>query len=123
MATFFVELVAHGFVVHERRGACWASRFSSNRDSTWSVEDSLRTAKNKIFHPTDPRAGLVAHDKLTTTAILRGEGLPVPVERLFRVSDMPEMLAWAEEIGWPVVVKPRAGFRGRGVSAGVMDSK
>ncbi len=109
--------------MHGRGRACWASRFSSNRDSTWSVEDSLRTAKNKIFHPSDARAGLVAHDKLTTAAILRGEGLPVPVERQFAASDLSGALAWARDAGWPVVVKPKSGFQARGVTVGVADAE
>ncbi len=59
-------------------------------------------------------AEAIAQDKDLTRALLQGVGVPVPEGRPVRDPDG----AWAaaEEIGPPVVVKPRYGNHGRGVT-------
>jgi cyanophycin synthetase len=56
----------------------------------------------------------LASDKEETNGILRDLGLPVPKQRLVRSSTEAKRVA--EQIGYPVVVKPLAGNHGRGVS-------
>ena len=56
----------------------------------------------------------IAQDKELTRTLLAESGIPVPEGR--PVADAAEAWAVAEEIGAPVVVKPRYGNQGRGVS-------
>jgi len=55
----------------------------------------------------------IAQDKELTKSLLRAGGIPVPEGRL--VSDADDAWAAAQEIGTPVVVKPRDGNHARGV--------
>ena len=59
-------------------------------------------------------AETIAQDKDLTRALLAEAGVPVPEGR--PVADAAEAWSVAEEIGLPVVVKPRYGNQGRGVS-------
>ncbi|NDC63243.1 MAG: cyanophycin synthetase, partial [Planctomycetia bacterium] len=56
----------------------------------------------------------IAQDKELTRTLLAEAGIPVPEGR--PVADAADAWAVAEEIGAPVVVKPRYGNQGRGVS-------
>jgi cyanophycin synthetase len=56
----------------------------------------------------------IAQDKELTKSLLRAVGIPVPEGRPVESAD--EAWAAAQEIGLPVVVKPRKGNQGRGVS-------
>jgi cyanophycin synthetase len=56
----------------------------------------------------------IAQDKELTRSLLRQVGVPVPEGR--PVTDAADAWAAAEEIGGPVVVKPRFGSQGRGVA-------
>ena len=59
----------------------------------------------------------IAQDKELTKTLLRAGGVPVPEGRL--VSDAADAWQASEEIGVPVVVKPRDGNHARGVFAGL----
>jgi cyanophycin synthetase len=59
-------------------------------------------------------AEAVAKDKELTRTLLRAVGVPVPAGR--PVADAEDARAAAEELGGPVVVKPRDGNHGRGVT-------
>lgn len=56
----------------------------------------------------------IAQDKELTRSLLRAVGVPVPRGRA--VEDADDAWAAAEEVGTPVVVKPRYGNHGRGVA-------
>lgn len=58
-----------------------------------------------------------AQDKMETAKLLQGYGLPTPRQR--RVETIAEALEAARKIGYPVVVKPRGGNKGTGVSVNV----
>jgi cyanophycin synthetase len=60
----------------------------------------------------------IAQDKDLTRSLLAECGIPVPEGR--PVSDAADAWAVAEEIGAPVVVKPRFGNQGRGVSVNLV---
>ncbi|MDE3127225.1 MAG: cyanophycin synthetase [Gemmatimonadota bacterium] len=62
----------------------------------------------------------IAQDKSLTNRLLADAGIPVPVQ--VRVYDADEAVAAAEEMGYPVVVKPLDGNQGRGVRAGVRNA-
>ncbi|MEA3190111.1 MAG: cyanophycin synthetase [Thermoplasmata archaeon] len=59
----------------------------------------------------------IADDKDRTKAILEEAGVPVPRGEL--VHSLEGALEAADELGYPVVVKPRVGNHGRGVSTGL----
>lgn len=58
-----------------------------------------------------------AQDKMETARLLQGYGLPTPQQRKART--IAEALEAAHRIGYPVVVKPRGGNKGTGVSVNV----
>ncbi|MHB8973713.1 MAG: cyanophycin synthetase [Pirellulaceae bacterium] len=59
----------------------------------------------------------IAQDKQLTRELLKSVGVPVPAGR--PVSSVEDAWAAAEELGLPVVVKPRCGNQGRGVTTNV----
>lgn len=59
-------------------------------------------------------AEAIAQDKQLTRSLLRTAGVPVPYGR--PVNDAEDAWAAAQELGGPVVVKPRYGNHGRGVA-------
>jgi len=61
----------------------------------------------------------IASDKAQTNRILADIGLPVPPQMI--VYSLREALEAAEDIGYPVVVKPLDGNHGRGVGLNLMD--
>jgi cyanophycin synthetase len=61
----------------------------------------------------------IAQDKELTRTLLRQSGVPVPEGRV--VSSAEEAWRAAQELGLPVVVKPREGNYGRGVSIDLRD--
>jgi cyanophycin synthetase len=63
-------------------------------------------------------AEMIAQDKELTRTLLAESGIPVPEGR--PVSDAADAWAVAEEIAAPVVVKPRYGNQGRGVSVNLV---
>ena len=63
-------------------------------------------------------AETIAQDKELTRTLLAESGIPVPEGR--PVIDAADAWAVAEEIGAPVVVKPRYGNQGRGVSVNLI---
>ena len=61
----------------------------------------------------------IADDKARTKQILAAAGIPVPEGR--EVDSFEDVLAAAEEIGYPVVIKPLVGNHGRGVTVNIAD--
>lgn len=66
-------------------------------------------------------AEALAQDKQMTRMLLEQVGVPVPRGRL--ATTVEEACAAAEDLGFPVVVKPRDGNHGRGVSFGIRDAE
>jgi cyanophycin synthetase len=60
----------------------------------------------------------IAQDKDLTKLLLKAAGVPVPDGR--PVADLEDAWAAAEEIGWPVVVKPQDGNQGKGVTSNIL---
>lgn len=74
----------------------------------------------RVFHSTltdaTPSFGVaMARDKRRTNRLLRQLGLPVPAH--LEVADAAAALAAAQQLGWPVVVKPADQDRGQGARA------
>ena len=62
---------------------------------------------------------LLTSDKTKTQRLFEEHGVPTPKTRIFTVDEKEEAQRFAQQIGWPVVVKPRRGGCGRGVSTDV----
>lgn len=94
------ELVRAALRVTEERAVdgviCW--------DETWIIQ-AARVAV-ALGLPGDPEAVERCRDKYRTRAALDAAGVPQPRSRL--VSGHDEALAAADDIGYPVVLKPRA---------------
>ncbi|MFM9059914.1 MAG: cyanophycin synthetase [Planctomycetaceae bacterium] len=88
------SLVRLGYGANQRR------ILASETDATGAVAESI------------------AQDKELTRGLLAEAGVPVPEGR--PVTDAADAWAAAEEIGLPVVVKPRCGNQGRGVSVNLV---
>ena len=66
-------------------------------------------------------AEAIAQDKELTKVLLHAAGVPVPAGR--PVEDFDDAVAAADELGWPVVVKPQDGNQGKGVTVNIIDTK
>jgi cyanophycin synthetase len=91
------SLVQFGWGSKQRR--IWAAEV----DSTSAVAESI------------------AQDKDLTKRLLASAGVPVPTGR--PVCDFPDACVVAQEIGWPVVVKPRDGNQGKGVTVNIVSTE
>lgn len=106
--------------------ACLAYGLSTLRTSRQSfiAEDSnghrLPFNKSGTVLSSRPAAPLTM-DKHSTRMLLQQAGVPAPKGRLFSQERFAEAAAYAEEIGYPVVVKPLRGTHGRGVVTGISD--
>jgi cyanophycin synthetase len=63
----------------------------------------------------------IAQDKELTKELLLAAGVPVPQGR--PVTDFDDAHRAAAEIGWPVVVKPRDGNQGKGVTVNIVSDE
>jgi 5-(carboxyamino)imidazole ribonucleotide synthase len=74
---------------------------------------SALEADGVVLHPS-PAALVFAQDKLAMRRRLTDIGVACP--RWAQVSDSASLLAFGDEVGWPVVVKtPKGGYDGKGV--------
>lgn len=67
-------------------------------------------------------AAPLTRNKHSTRLILQNNGVPVPRGRRFDQSSMAAAVAYAEELGYPVVLKPLHGAQGQGVVTGIADA-
>lgn len=74
---------------------------------------------------TSARAIRTARDKHKTASILRSHGFPAPESVHFHVGGDTEknVILAAEELGWPVVIKPVSGTKGTGVFTNISTAK
>jgi cyanophycin synthetase len=63
----------------------------------------------------------MAQNKIHTAHLLRMAGLPAPEHKVLKTKE--EALFAAQQLGWPVVIKPADQDRGEGVSVGVTNEK
>ena len=103
--------------------AAWARRIPRRRISNDSslVVLGQGVKQRRILTAETDRTGAIASsiakDKELTRSLLRGVGVPVPSGR--PVESAEDAWEAAQELGLPVVVKPREGNHGRGVAAGL----
>ena len=103
------------FAAASGAGVPWRRR--SRNVYQFGCGSRLRLFDSSVTDATSHLGMMTAKNKLQTTAILRGQLLPVPGNRLAATAD--DAVRFAEAIGYPVVVKPNARDGGKGVSAGL----
>jgi cyanophycin synthetase len=79
----------------------------------------MKTLRASVTGNTPLIACETAKDKALTSQLLRMIGVPVPDDRTAQTAD--EAVRAARQLGFPVVVKPRDGNHGRGVSLNLKD--
>lgn len=80
-----------------------------------------RIIESAITNSTSCVAADISCDKLLTKELLRIQNLPVPKGE--KVNNVIDLLRTAEEIGYPVVLKPVFGSKGRGVILKINNEK
>lgn len=118
--------------VHERPhvDGLEIAREATTRGISWSVVEGsniLRLGSGRFAHLVAGSktskslsiATIIAASKHISAGILATAGLPLPRQRVARTEE--EILDAARSIGFPLVVKPAEGFKGRAVSIGVTD--
>jgi len=79
-----------------------------------------RLMKSSLTDATASIGVAFAHDKAVSAQVMRAAGLPVPLHRLVR--DAEQAVAAANDIGYPVVVKPTNCEQGKGVFTDLRDA-
>ncbi len=85
---------------------------ASGRSVTFHRAESTSSAKS---------AAAISGHKESTRVLLERAGVPTPAGRTFGRDSAAEAQEYAAEIGFPVVVKPVAGWGGRGVATNLRD--
>lgn len=80
-----------------------------------------RLMKSSLTDATASIGVSYAHDKAVSAQVMRAAGLPVPLHRL--VPDAEQAVAAANDIGYPVVVKPTNCEQGKGVFTHLRDAE
>ena len=80
-----------------------------------------RIIESSITNTTSCVSADISCDKLLTKELLSIQSLPVSVGA--KVSNIVDLLRTAERIGYPVVLKPEFGSKGRGVILKISDEK
>lgn len=75
-----------------------------------------------LSEASSPVPGVVTANKQLTRQFLRAAGTPVPPGRAFGFTESGDAVAYAESLGYPVVVKPLAGQGGAGVMTNIGDA-
>lgn len=78
------------------------------------IGSKQRLISNSVSENDSAIGARIAGDKWVTASLLSKAGLPIPLHRL--ITDSAQANDAANQIGWPVVVKPVDGERGEGVT-------
>lgn len=103
-----------------RRGIAWAVMQRSQL-MRLGLGRYSRILKGTESTQTSSIGRLIAGDKGLTNRILTEAGLPLPRQAV--TSSLRRAQAQAEKIGYPLVVKPRNGNMGRGITIGLRDGR
>ena len=112
--------IAHDVEIGDHRDLDALRRFAASCDVVTFDHEHVPTAhletlerEGVVVHPR-PAALVHAQDKLVMRRRLTEAGVPCP--RWAAVHDLAELTAFADDAGWPVVLKtPRGGYDGKGV--------
>lgn len=102
--------------------------FKDSRLARFEIHDGTRGIDFNFSRPTTLTADdavRLTHDKYATTEALRAAEVACPLSIPFESaqSSFAQVAEAAEQVGYPVVIKPRRGSRGRGVLAGIADEE
>lgn len=104
---------------------CLAFGLSTERTSRQTFLASCTSGGSMAFNKSGtvlssrPAAPL-SQNKHSTRVLLQKRGVPVPRGRRFHQGSFSQALNYAEELGYPVVLKPVHGGKGRGVVTGIL---
>lgn len=114
----------HGHVV-EREALAYGLSTRRFNKTTFLAEDGIHaplTFRTARWPLTSVAAASIVRHKEATRILLEQAGCPVPQGRTFSGSDVERALAYADRIGYPVVLKPAAGSMGVGVTANIQNA-
>src|SRR5690625_867595 len=102
--------------------------FKDPRPAKFEIHDGARGIDFNFSRPstlTAVEAIRLTHDKYATTEALRAAEVACPLSIPFESaqSSFQQVAEAAEQVGYPVVIKPRRGSRGRGVLASIADKE
>lgn len=75
----------------------------------------FRSRGDKVLNKT----ANVCQDKEKTKEILTNEGVPVPQGKVYRISEVEDIIKYTDEIGFPLIIKPLKGSMGKGVHTNI----
>ena len=100
--------------------------FTALHDGNFEIQFSLEN--NNRYHQFEVSKGdkveeiavEICKDKFKCKELLREAGVPVPTGKCFKITESDEtLISFANEIGYPVVLKPNDGKLGRNVFTGI----
>jgi D-alanine-D-alanine ligase-like ATP-grasp enzyme/poly-gamma-glutamate capsule biosynthesis protein CapA/YwtB (metallophosphatase superfamily) len=94
-------------------------RFNDRVFIAWDTAGSAMEFSGPNTAGTSQLGKELMNNKAHSRTLLEAAGVPVPRGREFALDDRAGALAYADDLGWPVVVKPVDGSGGRGVSSGI----
>lgn len=103
-----------------RRGVPWRRVSQGSQFVLFGHGHRARLCDETVPQSTSRVGQRIAGDKAVTDALLARLGCPTPGSRLCPEAD--DALRAADAIGYPVVVKPRDGSKGRHVAVGLTDA-
>lgn len=96
-------------------------RTARNDFSAWDHTGCRISFAVSFSEETSPVTGVITGNKQLTRQFLQAAQAAVPQGRTFRMHETDAAISFAEDLGYPVVVKPLAGRSGAGVVAGITD--
>lgn len=106
------EALALGLSIFRTGRLTFTAQDADGRSLAFSLMKSSASART---------ATAITSDKHSTRMILDDAGVPVPHGRRFGGDDVEQAIAYAESIGYPVVLKPLRGTGGKGVVVNIND--
>lgn len=104
-----------------RRGLATV-RFARGDFTAWDDALAHLTFWKSLVDTESRVSEFLCDDKQLTRRLLERAGVPVPQGRVFTPEQIDHAVAYAEAIGYPVVVKPQVGRKGLGVTTGITDT-
>ena len=89
--------------------------------SAWDSRGRRITFGLSFSEESSPVSGVITSNKQLTRQFLETAEAPVPRGRTFRLNEVEAAVAYAGQLGYPVVAKPRSGKSGSGVVANITD--
>lgn len=110
------EALAHGLEITRYNPTFFVARGDQGSALVFGARARSSASSAASFVIADKHKG-AAH------ALLERAGVPVPASRLFKLNDLDSAVAYASEVGYPVVSKPVGGTGGAAVTTNIGDAR